>query len=95
LIIHQVYLKTAQPDYADTDGVKLNLTFTFAGDEAGDASLNFGKGASRYLVITLVATKDADGLRSTRLNYANRKVWQIILNSALMTWLPPKFWERL
>jgi hypothetical protein len=47
------------------DGVELNLTFTFAGDEAGDASLNFGKGASRYLVITLVATKDADRLRST------------------------------
>ncbi|MBE7432376.1 MAG: DUF3800 domain-containing protein [Anaerolineales bacterium] len=40
------------------------LTFTFAGDEAGDASLNFGKGASRYLVLTLVATQDADGLRS-------------------------------
>jgi len=41
-----------------------NLTFTFAGDEAGDASLNFGKGASRYLVLTLVATRDADALRS-------------------------------
>lgn len=41
-----------------------NLTFTFAGDEAGDASLNFGKGASRYLVLTLVATHDADALRS-------------------------------
>lgn len=27
------------------------LTFTFAGDEAGDASLNFRKGASRYFVL--------------------------------------------
>jgi hypothetical protein len=41
-----------------------NLTFTFAGDEAGDSSLNFGKGASRYLVLTLVATRNADALRS-------------------------------
>lgn len=40
------------------------LTFTFAGDEAGDASLNFEKGASRYLVVAVVATQDADGLRS-------------------------------
>ena len=42
----------------------MNLTFTFAGDESGDASLNFAKGASRYFVLTLVATQDADGLRS-------------------------------
>lgn len=39
-------------------------TFTFAGDEAGDASLNFAKGASRYFVIAVVATQDADGLRA-------------------------------
>ena len=38
-----------------------NLTFTFAGDEAGDASFNFGKGASRYFVVAVVATQDADG----------------------------------
>jgi len=42
----------------------LNLTFTFAGDESGDTSLNFAKGASRYFVLTLVATQDADGLRA-------------------------------
>jgi hypothetical protein len=40
------------------------LTFTFAGDEAGDASLNFKKGASRYFVVAVVATQDADALRS-------------------------------
>jgi len=39
-------------------------TFTFAGDEAGDASLNFKKGASRYFVIAVVATQDADSLRA-------------------------------
>lgn len=42
----------------------MNLTFTFAGDESGDTSLNFAKGASRYFVLTLVATQDADGLRA-------------------------------
>lgn len=41
----------------------MNLTFTFAGDEAGNASLNFARGASRYFVIAVVATQDADGLR--------------------------------
>ena len=51
-------------------------TFTLAGDEAGDASLNFEKGASRYFVVALVGTQDADGLRSVleslrkRENYA-------------------------
>ncbi|MFZ6030499.1 MAG: DUF3800 domain-containing protein [Chloroflexota bacterium] len=40
------------------------LTFTFAGDEAGDVSLSFEKGASRYLVMAVVATQDADALRS-------------------------------
>ncbi|MCZ2121083.1 MAG: DUF3800 domain-containing protein [Anaerolineales bacterium] len=39
-------------------------TFTLAGDEAGDASLNFEKGASRYFVVALVGTQDADELRS-------------------------------
>ena len=43
-------------------------TFTLAGDEAGDVSLNFGKGASRYFVFTVVATQDADGLRSVLVN---------------------------
>ncbi len=40
------------------------LTFTFAGDEAGDASLNFDRGASRYFVVAVIATQDADALRS-------------------------------
>jgi len=30
------------------------ITFTFAGDESGDVSFNFGKGASRYFVIALM-----------------------------------------
>ena len=39
------------------------LTFTFAGDEAGDVSFAFEKGASRYFVVTVIATKSPDELR--------------------------------
>jgi hypothetical protein len=39
------------------------ITFTFAGDEAGDVSLNFGKGASRYFVPALIGTQQPDQLR--------------------------------
>ena len=49
------------------------LTFTFAGDEAGDASFNFGKGASHYFVVAVVATQDADGLRSALINLRKRE----------------------
>jgi hypothetical protein len=40
------------------------LTLTFAGDESGDVSFSFGKGASRNFVVAVVATADPDGLRS-------------------------------
>lgn len=39
------------------------LTFTFAGDESGDASFNFQKGASRLFVVTVIATQHPDDLR--------------------------------
>lgn len=39
------------------------ITFTFAGDEAGDVSLNFTKGASRYFVPAFIATQTPDRLR--------------------------------
>jgi hypothetical protein len=39
------------------------LTLTFAGDEAGDVSFKFLKGASRYFVATLIATYSPDSLR--------------------------------
>lgn len=39
------------------------ITFTFAGDESGDVSFNFGKGASRYFVIALIATEKPQELR--------------------------------
>jgi hypothetical protein len=48
-------------------------TFTFAGDEAGDASLNFKKGASRYFVLAVVATQDADGLRTVLENLRTKE----------------------
>lgn len=39
-------------------------TFTIAGDEAGDASFKFERGASRYFVVAVVATQDPEDLRS-------------------------------
>lgn len=39
------------------------LTFTFAGDEAGDVSFRFDKGASRYFVVTVISTQNPDALR--------------------------------
>ncbi len=39
------------------------LTLTFAGDEAGDISLSFDKGASRFFVVAVIATPDPDALR--------------------------------
>jgi hypothetical protein len=39
------------------------LTLTFAGDESGDVSFNFGKGASRHFVIALIATEKPQELR--------------------------------
>jgi len=39
------------------------ITFTFAGDESGDTSFNFGRGASRYFVVAVIATQSPDGLR--------------------------------
>ena len=41
----------------------MTITFTFAGDESGDVSLNFSKGASRYFVVTMIATKSPEELR--------------------------------
>lgn len=39
------------------------ITITFAGDEAGDVSFNFGKGASRYFVFAVIATEQPQDLR--------------------------------
>lgn len=39
------------------------LTLTFAGDEAGDVSFSFDKGASRYFVVAVISTPAADELR--------------------------------
>lgn len=41
------------------------LTLTLAGDEAGDVSFAFTKGASRYFVVAVVATTDPNALRQT------------------------------
>jgi hypothetical protein len=39
------------------------LTLTFAGDESGDVSFSFEKGASRYFVVAVIATPEPDSLR--------------------------------
>jgi hypothetical protein len=39
------------------------LTLTFAGDESGDVSFAFGKGASRYFVVAVITTATPDTLR--------------------------------
>ncbi len=39
------------------------ITLTFAGDEAGDVSFAFDKGASRYFVVAVVATPKPNELR--------------------------------
>ncbi len=41
------------------------ITITFAGDEAGDVSFNFEKGASRYFVMAVIATSEPQKLRQT------------------------------
>lgn len=40
------------------------ITFTFAGDESGDVSFNFGKGASRYFVMAVISTDHPEDLRN-------------------------------
>ena len=39
-------------------------TITFAGDESGDVSFAFGKGASKLFAIAMIATDDAEGMRA-------------------------------
>lgn len=39
------------------------ITFTFAGDESGDVSFNFGKGASRYFAMVVIATTEPQRVR--------------------------------
>ena len=38
-------------------------TFTFAGDESGDVSYAFGKGATRYFVVAVIGTTQTHDLR--------------------------------
>ncbi len=42
--------------------------WTFAGDEAGDTSFRFNRGATRYFVIAIIGTQQPDALRSTLIN---------------------------
>jgi hypothetical protein len=48
------------------------LTFTFAGDESGDGSFNFAKGASRYFVVAVIGTQNPDALRDLLMDVRQR-----------------------
>jgi hypothetical protein len=41
-----------------------NVILTFAGDESGDPSFSFGRGASSHFVFAMIATADPDILRA-------------------------------
>lgn len=43
--------------------MKPGRVFTFAGDESGDTSFSFSKGASRYFVVAMIATDTPDEIR--------------------------------
>jgi hypothetical protein len=49
------------------------LTLTFAGDESGDVSFSFGKGASRYFVVAVVGTSNPDRLRSVLADFRRQE----------------------
>ena len=48
------------------------LTLTFAGDESGGVSFSFGKGASRYFVVAVIATDNPDNLRKYLSDFRQR-----------------------
>jgi hypothetical protein len=48
-------------------------TFIFAGDESGDVSFNFAKGASRYFVVTAIGTTQPQTVRES-LAYVQKSV---------------------
>jgi hypothetical protein len=48
------------------------LTFTFAGDESGDGSFNFARGASRYFVVAVIGTQSPDDLRGLLADVRNK-----------------------
>lgn len=48
------------------------VTFTLAGDESGDVSFNFGKGASRYFVLAAIGTAEPETLRKNLADFRQR-----------------------
>lgn len=52
-----------RPSNTRADFEAYMITLTFAGDESGDVSFAFGKGASRYFVVAVIATAEPDTLR--------------------------------
>jgi hypothetical protein len=71
-------------------------TFTLAGDESGDVSVSFGKGASRNFVLTMIATQHPDVLRNdlkvVRKNANLPRNYEFKFHSFVMG---PKNWTQL
>ncbi len=57
---------------ASVDRTQTMLTFTFAGDESGDVSFSFDKGASRYFVVAAIGTAEPDLLRKNLSEFRRR-----------------------
>jgi hypothetical protein len=54
-------------------GVAVMQTFVFAGDESGDVSFKFEKGASRYFVVTAIGTTEPQALRQALADVQQRE----------------------
>ena len=75
------------------------LTFTFAGDEAGDVGFAFGKGASRYFVMAVIGTAAPDDLRGVlqeiRLDARLTEKYEFGFHSLSSARLRQRVFERL
>jgi len=76
-----------------------NDTLIFAGDEAGDASFRFDRGATRHFVIAIVGTSQPDRLRGAllrlRREYNLPPQYEFSFHNTTSTRLRRVLWETL
>jgi hypothetical protein len=72
---------------------------TFAGDESGDASFRFDRGATRHFVIAIVGTNQPDtlreALRQLRRQYSLPPQYEFSFHKTTSTHLRTVLWETL